>query len=85
MSAGYLQWIERLGQWGQHHQALMLYIVGGGMALMVVTNLLWRRRAVQLDNSWISEIRHPPRSRDGRLFYQTRDRRRGGGRRDLRR
>jgi hypothetical protein len=80
-----LQWIERLGQWGQHHQALMLYIVGGGMALMVVTNLLWRRRSLQPDDPWISAICHTPRSRDGRLFYQTRDRRGGGRRRDLRR
>jgi type IV secretion system protein VirD4 len=42
------QWVQHLGVWAQQHQTLLLWIVGGGMALMIVGNLLWRRRGLQL-------------------------------------
>src|SRR5215468_4489442 len=42
------QWVQQLGVWAQLHQTLCLWVVGGGMGLMVVVNLLWRRRGLQL-------------------------------------
>jgi type IV secretory pathway TraG/TraD family ATPase VirD4 len=41
------QWVQHLGMWAQQHQTLFLWIVGGGMAVMVVVNMLWRRRGLQ--------------------------------------
>ena len=42
------QWVQHLGVWAQQHQTLLLWVVGGGMAVMVVVNVLWRRRGLQL-------------------------------------
>jgi type IV secretion system protein VirD4 len=39
-----LHLLEQLGIWGQQHTSLMLWGVGGGMAVMVLGNLLLRRR-----------------------------------------
>src|SRR5262249_8891941 len=40
--------LEQLGQWGQQHTTLMLSVVGGGLGVMALTNLLWRRRGLPL-------------------------------------
>jgi len=40
-----LAFLEQLGQWAQYHPQLVLWGVGGGMALMVVVNLLRRTKA----------------------------------------
>src|SRR5262245_12735566 len=40
--------LEQLGRWGQQHTTLMLAVVGGGLGLMALTHLLWRRRGLQL-------------------------------------
>ena len=40
--------LEHLGHWAQHHTTLVLSVVGAGMAVMLVTNLLWRRRSLHL-------------------------------------
>jgi type IV secretion system protein VirD4 len=42
------QWVQHLGVWAQQHQTLFLWVIGGGMAVMVVMNALWRRRGLQL-------------------------------------
>jgi len=39
-----LEALRQLGIWGQHHTSLMLWGVGGGLALMALGNLLLRRR-----------------------------------------
>jgi type IV secretion system protein VirD4 len=42
------QWVQHLGVWAQQHQTLLLWVIGGGMAVMVVMNAIWRRRGLQL-------------------------------------
>jgi type IV secretion system protein VirD4 len=39
-----LGFLKELGEWAQHHPSVMLWVVGSGMALMVLGNLLVRRR-----------------------------------------
>ena len=42
-----LEWLEWLGTWGQAHQTVLLWIVGGGMMVIIVGNIVGRRRGLQ--------------------------------------
>ena len=52
--------LEQLGQWGQYHTHLVLWGIGGGMLLMVLINLLLRKKASLTFEKLLPRVQ-PPR------------------------